>query len=523
MGNPNSNMIHGQDNTVILAAQGVTKHFGGITALDCASLDIHAGQINAIVGENGAGKSTLMKILAGIYQDHEGQLFFRGQELHLTHTRMAQQIGIAIIHQELNLIPHLNIAENIFLGREFLTPLGFIDVKRMRSETSQLLHKLDLDIDPDTQVCTLRVGQQQLVEIAKALAFEARVIIMDEPTSALSDHEVEILFGLIRTLARQGVAIVYISHKLDEVFRIADWITVMRDGRVIDTCPINEIAQDQIVPMMVGRDIDEFFVKATTPQRAEVLRVQDICLDHPNRADDYLVKDVSFSLHQGEVLGLFGLMGAGRSELLETIFGIHPRTSSGRVVIEGRDTKINSPRDAIDARIALVPEDRKRQGLILDMSIRDSISLASLPQTETWGFLSHRLEVSLARNYIERLHIRTPHERQQVKNLSGGNQQKVVIAKWLATRPKVLLLDEPTRGIDVNAKNEIYKLISELAKAGLAIVMVSSELPEIMTIADRIIVLSEGKQTAEFSQQEASEESILKAALPGAVLMQAED
>jgi len=377
-----------------------------------------------------------------------------------------------------------------------------------------LLHRLDLDVDPRTRVSELRVGQQQIVEIARAMALNARVMIMDEPTSAISEREVDVLFGLIEALKREGVAIVYISHKMDEVFRIADQITVMRDGRTVGSAPRAQLSHDGVVRMMVGRDLKDFFVQTGTARGSEVLRVEKIRLPHPDRSGDFLVKDVSFSVARGEVLGLFGLMGAGRSELFETIFGLHAKTSSGRVFLDGREIRVTSCAEAIAAGLALVPEDRKRQGLVMNMSVAASVSLASLGRIERFGFLSKRRERALASDYVDRLSIRAASLRQWVKHLSGGNQQKVVIAKWLATRPRVLLLDEPTRGIDVNAKNQIYQLIHELTQAGLAIVMISSELPEIMALAHRIIVLSEGRQTAEFSRAQATEESILKAALP---------
>ncbi len=499
---------------IVLAAQGVTKRFGGVKALDEAHLEVRAGQVTAVMGENGAGKSTLMKVMAGVYQDYEGRILQNGHEVVFANPRQAQERGVAIIHQELNLIPNLSVAENIFLGREFLDGLGLIDFRRMRQEAATLLHRLDLDVDPRTCVSTLRVGQQQILEIARALALKARVIIMDEPTSAISEREVDVLFGLIDTLKREGVAIVYISHKMDEVFRIADQITVMRDGRTIGSAPRAQLSHDDVVRMMVGRDLKDFFVEAETAQGAEVLRVEGIGLPHPDRSGDFLVKDVSFSLARGEVLGLFGLMGAGRSELFETIFGLHSKTSSGQVFLEGREIRVSSCAEAIEAGLALVPEDRKRQGLVMNMSVAASVSLASLGRVERFGFLSNRLEQALADDYVHRLSIRTASLGQLVKHLSGGNQQKVVIAKWLATRPRVLLLDEPTRGIDVNAKNQIYQLIHELTQAGLAIVVISSEMPEIMAIAHRIIVLSEGRQTAEFSRSQATEELILKAALP---------
>jgi len=499
---------------IILAARGITKRFGGVKALDGAELEIRAGQVMAVMGENGAGKSTLMKVLAGVYQDYEGRIILDGHEVTFTSPRHAQEQGVAIIHQELNLIPNLSVVENIFLGREPLDRIGLIDYRRMRREASALLHRLDLDVDPGVPVSSLRVGQQQVVEIARAIALKARVIIMDEPTSAISEREVDVLFGLIDALKRDGVAIVYISHKMDEVFRIADQITVMRDGRTVGSAPRTQLSQDDVVRMMVGRDLKDFFVQADSAKGKDVLRVEDIRLPHPDRPGDFLVKDVSFSVAAGEVLGIFGLMGAGRSELLETIFGLHAGRSHGRVFLEGRQVRIESCADAIAAGLALVPEDRKREGLVMDMSVAANISLASLERLERVGFVSSRRELAMAGELGQRLSIRTASLRQPVKHLSGGNQQKVVIAKWLATQPKVLLLDEPTRGIDVNAKNQIYQLIHELAAAGLAIVVVSSELPEILAIAGRIIVLSEGRQTAEFLKSQATEESILKAALP---------
>jgi len=507
-------MVANKHNEVVLAAEGVTKSFGGIKALDGARLEIHAGQVNAVVGENGAGKSTLMKILAGVYQDYEGRVLLHGRKVSFAHPRQAQEAGVAIIHQELNLIPHLSIAENVFLGREPLNAWGLIDFRKICDETRTLLERLDLHMDPRRNVSELRVGQQQIVEIAKALALDARAIIMDEPTSAISEREVDVLFDLIRSLTAQGVAIAYISHRLEEVFRVADRITVMRDGRTVASRACGELRHDDVVRLMVGRDVEDFFARTDAPAGAEAFRAEKVRLDHPDRPGDYLVKDVSFSVKRGEVLGLFGLMGAGRTELFETIFGLHPRTSSGRSFLEGTELTIASPADAINAGIALVPEDRKRQGLVMDMSVGASVSLAGIRQIERLGFLSRRLEQALTEKYVSRLRIKTASMRQPVKNLSGGNQQKVVIAKWLATKPRVLFLDEPTRGIDVGAKNEIYRLIGELAAAGLAIIMSSSELPEIMTMADRIIVLSEGRQTAEFPRALATQESILKAALP---------
>jgi ribose transport system ATP-binding protein len=504
----------------VLQAKNISKRFGGIKALDNVSLDIYKGQVNAIVGENGAGKSTLMKVLTGIYQDYDGQIILDGHEVTFTNPKEAQNNGIAIIHQELNLIPYLSVTENVFLGREFINRLGLIDYKRMYSETKKLLERLDLHRNPRSQVSSLKIGQQQIIEIAHALSLDARIVIMDEPTSAISEHEIKVLFDLIRSLKAQGVAIVYITHKLDELFQIADSVTVLRDGKLIGSNSIEDVTHDDIVRMMVGREIKDFFVKTDVTKSREVLCVRDICLAHPRRQGDYIVDHVSFTVKAGEVLGLFGLMGAGRTELLEAIFGLHPKRSSGSIFLSGREIKVNSPSEAINFGIGFITEDRKLEGLVSQMTVAASISLASIEQTERFGILNTTLETRLAQDYVKRLRIKTPSVQQVVENLSGGNQQKVIIAKWLATNPRILLLDEPTRGIDVNAKSEIYRLISELTQAGLAIVMVSSELPEIMAIADRIIVLSEGKQTAEFSHLQATEELIMKAAIPKSFKLQ---
>jgi ribose transport system ATP-binding protein len=501
-------------NDIILEAKSISKTFGGIKALDRVDLTVYRGQVNAVVGENGAGKSTLMKILTGVHQQYDGQIILNGRIVAFANAKQAQDSGIAIIHQELNLIPYLSVAENVFLGREFINRFGLIDYGRMYAQTRDLLKRLDLPVNPRMQVSSLRIGQQQIVEIAHALSLDAQIVIMDEPTSAISEHEIRVLFNLIRSLKAQGVAIVYITHKLDELFEIADSVTVLRDGKLIGSNSIKELTHDDIVRMMVGRDVKDFFVKDDVTQSGEVLSVRDMCLAHPVRRDDYIVDHVGFTVRAGEVLGVFGLMGAGRTELLETIFGLYPKRSSGDIFLKGRRVKVRSPGDAIKLGIGFITEDRKLEGLILHMSVAASISLASLKQMERYGFLSAALEAQLAQDFVERLRIKTPSIQQVVENLSGGNQQKVVIAKWLATHPRILLLDEPTRGIDVNAKNEIYRLISELTQAGLAVVMVSSELPEIMAIADRIIVLSEGKQTAEFTRLQATEELIMKAAIP---------
>lgn len=513
----NSSATEKARETIILQAKGITKRFPGVVALEDVCLDIYAGQVNAIVGENGAGKSTLMKILSGVYQEYEGEVLLNGQPVLFNGPSDAQEHGIAIIHQELNLIPYLSVQESIFLGREPLNRFGLIDYRRMQSEAQALLRNLRLDVDPKTLVSELRVGQQQVVEIAKALSLDARVLIMDEPTSAISEQEIDVLFDLIESLKKDGVAIVYISHKLDELFRIADRVTVLRDGRLVESATMTGLTQDDLIRKMVGRSMQNFFVKEDIQINGEVLRVERVSLFHPERPDDFLVHDASFHVNKGEIVGIFGLMGAGRTELLETIFGLHPTKSEGTIYVNGRKVTISSTADAIEAGIAYVPEDRKEGGLVLNMSVAQSISLANIERVEQHGFISGRLERELAESYIGKLAIKTPSSQQVVEYLSGGNQQKVVIAKWLATDPNVLLLDEPTRGIDIGAKSEIYKLINELAKAGMGIVLVSSELPEIMAISDRILVMSEGELTGEFLPDEWSEEKLLKAAIPGSI------
>lgn len=499
---------------VLLSVENITKRFSGTLALENVSLALQAGKVMAVIGENGAGKSTLMKILSGVYPDYEGQMFYKGQAVRFSNPREAQAQGIAIIHQELNLIPYLSVRENIFLGREITTPWGMLNKKEMRLKTQQLLDKLRLTVDPDTQVSQLKVGQQQVVEIAKALLVDAEVIIMDEPTSAISESEVEVLFHIIEELKRENKAIVYISHKLDELFRIADSYIILRDGKMIASGDMKEMCQDEIIHQMVGRSIKIIRNNSVNNHHQVLLSVEDVCLRHPTRLGENLLKHISFQVKRGEIVGLFGLMGAGRTELLETIFGLHAKTSSGNIRIEQQQVHLKMPSDAIQAGMALVPEDRKTNGLLLGMDVKTNISLSTLKNLENLGLLSDSKETDLAEKYIQDLKIKTSSERQLAKNLSGGNQQKIVLAKWLATQPKVLMLDEPTRGIDIHAKNEIYKLILGLAEAGLGILVASSELPEILAISDRILVMAEGSLTAEFLTQEATEDKILKAAIP---------
>ncbi|MDB5247141.1 MAG: sugar transporter ATP-binding protein [Segetibacter sp.] len=478
-------------------------------------MQLHAGKVNAILGENGAGKSTLMKILSGVYCEYEGRILYKNKHVSFTCIKDAQECGIAIIHQELNLIPYLTITENIFLGREIINTWGFLDKKAMRQKVQSLLRKLKLDVEPDALVADLKVGQQQVVEIAKALLTESEVIIMDEPTSAISEHEVEVLFAIINDLKKENKTIVYISHKLDELFKIADTFIVLRDGCAVESGEMAGVNNDTLIQKMVGREIKVMRKQAAQyAHREELLRVENIGLKHRGKSGENILTNISFTLGKGEIVGIFGLMGAGRTELVETLFGLHPKRFEGEIFVEGNKVKFKSPADAIDAGLALVPEDRKKDGLVPGLDVKKNISLTTLKDLQVGGLLNENKEAELAEKYIGELKIKTSSHGQMAKNLSGGNQQKIVLAKWLAKGPKVLMLDEPTRGIDINAKNEIYKLILQLADAGLGIIMVSSELPEILAVSDRILVMAEGSITAEIPVSEATENTILKAAIP---------
>jgi ribose transport system ATP-binding protein len=502
------------ENEIIIEARKISKQFPGVMALNEVDLKVYAGKVNAVVGENGAGKSTLMNILSGVYFVYDGELLLNGKKVVFKDTTDARQVGISIIHQELQLVPHMSIAENIFLGREPLNKAGFIDYKKMEGKARALLSKLEFDTNVKQTISSLRVGQQQIVEIAKALSFDVRVLIMDEPTSALSESETNTLFKLIRSLAARGVAIVYITHKMDELTQLADYVTVLRDGCLISESAVKNISVNEIVRLMVGRDIKDFFVKKQHKKGEVILKVKNVILKKSRKNGKFLLKDISFEVSASEVFGIYGLMGAGRTELFETIFGLHTARTTGAIFIEGKQVRINDPNNAIKAGLALIPEDRKSDGLVLEMAISKNISLASLDKILKNGLLNKTMEQKQSDAYREKMDIKSYSSNQQVIKLSGGNQQKVVISKWLVTDPKILLLDEPTRGIDVNAKNEIYKLIDDLAAKGMAIVVVSSELPEIMAISDRIITMCEGRLTEVFERNEFTEEKILKAALP---------
>ncbi len=499
----------------MLTVHNITKKFPGVTALDKVSLSLEAGKVTALIGENGAGKSTLMKILSGVYTDYEGDIYFKGGPVTFSSPRHAQDVGLAIIHQELNLIPYLSITANIFLGRELTTPSGWLDAAAMETRTRELLSRLQLDVSPAALVADLKVGQQQIVEIAKALLIDADVIIMDEPTSAISDKEVEILFGIIRELKSNQKAVVYISHKLDELFAIADHYVVLRDGTVTGSGCMQDMDHDRLIAAMVGRAVEINGKQTRKQQRTPLLSVRNLTRKEPGKTGRMLLDTVSFDVGKGEIVGLFGLMGAGRTELLEALFGLHPKQVQAAIQMNGKAVVIRQPADAIRAGLALVPEDRKKNGLILELDIKNNVSITTLAAMEKWGLLDDGSARSLTQRYIHELTIKASSMRQKTGSLSGGNQQKIVLAKWLATDPLLLLLDEPTRGIDINAKNEIYKLMLNLAATrDMGILMVSSELPEILAVSDRILVMADGRLTAEFTAGEASEDTILKAAIP---------
>jgi ribose transport system ATP-binding protein len=496
---------------MILEAQNISKSFPGVKALDDVSLTFHPAKVNAILGENGAGKSTLLKILTGVYTAYEGQILLDGGPVRFGSVREAQDARIAIIHQELNLIPQLTVAENLFLGREIRTVLGLLDTSEMNRQTQAILEKLNLKTSPQTPVRRLKVGEQQLVEIAKALLTDAAVILMDEPTSALSDAEIANLHRIIRELKNEGKTIVYISHKMDELFRIADHYSVLRDGVMVGAGAMSETTEQALIRLMAGRDVKIEAKTGSNSSPETALTVTGLSLRHPYVRQRQVLQNISFTLKKGEILGIFGLMGAGRTELLETLFGLHPHRSEYRLEIAGKSCQFQSPQAAIRAGLAFVTEDRKEEGLVLGMDIAANISLPALAEKV---FLKKNEEKQLAQSYIRQLAIKTPSESQLCRNLSGGNQQKVVLAKWLSTKPAILFMDEPTRGIDIKAKQELYDLIKQLAAGGMSILLVSSEIPEILTISDRILVMAEGKITGSFSAAEASEDGLLKAALP---------
>jgi ribose transport system ATP-binding protein len=498
--------VGGEGMDYILRMVNIEKTFPGVKALDKVTLEVMKGEVHVLLGENGAGKSTLMKILTGIYQKDSGYIEFKGKKVDINNPKQAQVMGISIIYQEFNLIPHLSIAENVFLGREAMKK-GFIDHKKMIEDTKKILDSLGVDLDPETPVKELGVAQQQMVEIAKALSVDADIIVMDEPTAALTDKEIDELFKSIKKLKARGVSVIYISHRLKEIKQIGDRATVLRDGQYIGTVEIENTDLENIIQMMVGRQLKDKFPKIAA-QRG------DVALELRNVSRKGVLHDISLKAYRGEVLGIAGLMGAGRTELARVIFGAD-LIDSGEIYIDGEKVNIKTPHDAINKGIGFLTEDRKGQGLVLGLGVRENITLANLNKMTKKLFCNKQREKELSEEFVEQLNIKTPGTEQKVRFLSGGNQQKVVLAKWLCTQCNILIFDEPTRGIDVGAKVEIYKLMNQLVQGGKAVLMISSELPEILGMSDRILVMHEGRITGEFMREEATQEKIMKCATGG--------
>lgn len=488
------------EDNIILQLKNITKKYPGVTALDNVSLDIKKGEVHALVGENGAGKSTLIKTCTGAISPNEGDIIVEGKEFSEMTPKLSEENGISVIYQEFNLVGELSVAENIFLGNAIRNGV-VIDRKRMVEESQKIFDQLNIDINPKTLVKNLTVGYQQIVEIAKALSKNAKILIMDEPSAPLTKSELKYLFEMVDKLKKQGVTIIYISHRLDEVFRLADRVTVIRDGEKIKTLNTDETNVDELITLMVGRELKETF-----PPRES--NIQDDILLEANHLTGNGVVDCTFNVKKGEVLGFGGLIGAGRTELAELIFG-YSEIESGEIIYKGEKISPKSPEEAIDHGIALVPEDRKQQGVLLDIDIKGNISMAILQRISSYSVVDKTREIDISSNYRKKMNIKTPNLEQKVKNLSGGNQQKVVIAKWLASNPDLIILDEPTRGIDVGAKFEIYKLINQLVAEGKTIILISSEMEELIGMSDRIMVLAEGEITGMLQKDEFSQEKIL--------------
>lgn len=487
--------------------RGINKSFGGNAVLKNAGFLLDHGEIHALMGENGAGKSTLMKILTGVYTKDAGQVIVDGQEVCYKNPQEAEKAGIVFIHQELNVLFDLTVEENMFLGKEIRNRFGICDKKAMRAEVKKILDRLGVKISPEQKMSELSVGQQQMIEIAKALMVDAKVIIMDEPTAALTQSETEVLFQVINSLRKKGVSIVYISHRMEEIFQLCDRITVLRDGAYIDTKRIADTDMNDVVKMMIGREIGERY-----PSRN--VKIGEVALKVENLTCPGVFKNVSFEVHAGEVLGVSGLMGAGRTEIMQAIFGNMPHVT-GKISLSGKEIQNHSPEQAMRNGLGFITEDRKTEGLMLEESIRKNISLANLGRISRHGVINKKEEQDLVKKGIEELHIKCFGPEHESNNLSGGNQQKVVFAKWIYTDPKVLILDEPTRGVDIGAKKEIYHIINDLAAKGVAVIMVSSELPEVLGMADRIMVVREGLVRGVLSKEEANQENIMILATGG--------
>ena len=482
----------------VIRLRNISKEFPGVLAVDGVDLDILPGEVHVVAGENGAGKSTLMKLLSQVERPSAGEIELSGAPVEFHGPRHAQNLGVAMVYQEFALAPDLSVAENLFMGRE-PGRFGFVNRRAETSEAGELLERVGLDLSPTRPVAGLTVAEQQRVEIAKALAIEAKVMILDEPTATLTEREIDELFGVIRSLTDEGIAVLYISHRLDEIFRIADRVTVMRDGKVVDTVPAGELDENKLVRMMVGREITDLYPKHEVEIKDVVLRATGICRGN-------VLKDCSFEMREGEILGFAGLVGAGRTELARAVFGAD-RIESGSIELDGREVAVGTPQRAIEAGIGYLTEDRKGEGLALQLGMDKNITLANLPAS--FGFIDLGAERRVAERQRERLDIRTPSIRRAVRMLSGGNQQKVVVARWLETKARILFFDEPTRGVDVGAKAEIFQLIEGLAEEGRAIVLISSYLPELLNMCDRILVMREGSVSGEISRNEFSEERVI--------------
>jgi ribose transport system ATP-binding protein len=485
----------------LLEMSHISKSFPGVQALDDVQFNLRAGEVHALMGENGAGKSTLVKILSGVYQPTQGQILLAGQPIEIQNPSYAQELGISPVHQEVNLEPYLSVAENIFLGRQPRGKFGLIDHARMQRETAELLERLGVSINPAATVATISIAERQMVAIARAVSSEARIIIFDEPTSSLTDREIELLFTIITRLRSSGVGIIYISHRMDEIFKLCDRVTVFRDGRFVACKPIEETSLEDIITMMIGRDLGDLFRKQPVP-------IGEVALEVRHLTKRGVLNDISLQVRHGEIVGIAGLMGAGRTELARAIFG-DLKFDQGEILIEGRSIAPRNPKDAISAGIGLVPEDRKDQGLVTGLSVQRNISMPLMRALSRFNIINTSKEKALAREFVQKLTIRTPSIDQKVMYLSGGNQQRVVIAKWLATEPKVLIVDEPSRGVDVGAKADIHALLCQLAGQGVAILMISSELPEVLAMSDRILVMYAGSIAGELTASEATQEKIM--------------
>ncbi|GKV65938.1 MULTISPECIES: sugar ABC transporter ATP-binding protein [unclassified Sporosarcina] len=490
---------------VLLSMKNISKSFPGVKALSNVDLELRHGEVLALVGENGAGKSTMMKILNGIYSKDEGEILLEGKEVNIENINQAQELGISIIHQELNLMRDLSVAENIFIGREPRSVFNFfLKDRELNKKAADLFKRLNIELDPHTKVADLTIAKQQMVEIAKALSFNSKIIIMDEPTTALTETEIDSLFVTIESVRADGVGVIYISHRMDELKRITDRITVMRDGTYIDTLVTKETEMSKIIQLMVGRQV---YIES---KPTSFNKDQETILKLENVSTKEHLKDISFELKKGEILGFSGLMGAGRTEVARAIFGAD-KVESGSIYLNGQEVKIKSPKQAVELGIGYLSEDRKHLGLLVDMDVKTNMAMATIKNFTKGNFIVSQREMEkVAKRYVDELKIKTPTVHQKIRNLSGGNQQKVVIAKWLLRNCDILIFDEPTRGIDVGAKGEIYKLIDELAESGMAIIMISSELPEVLRMSHRVIVMSEGRITGELTSAEATQEKIME-------------